>query len=97
MPRYCPRLEPAGENHAALFMSVAAIRPAVEEAAGICMNWSLNLSYTFRKLPSLNKYDDLVNVSAVATTLVTMSDADVKPTTSSLAGDATTTQSFLSD
>ena len=38
MPKYCPLLEPAGENQAALLISVAAIIPAVEEDAGMNMN-----------------------------------------------------------
>ena len=35
IPKYCPLRDPAGENQGALFKSVAAMIPAVEEAAGI--------------------------------------------------------------
>ena len=38
IPRYEPLLAPAGENHAALFKSVAAIIPAVDDDAGIVIN-----------------------------------------------------------
>ena len=43
----------------------------------------------------MNRYDDFVNVSAVAMVFVTAVEAEVTLTTSLLAGDVTTTQSFL--
>ena len=42
----------------------------------------------------MNRYDDFVNVSAVAMVFVTAVEAEVTLTTSLLAGDVTTTQSL---
>ena len=44
IPRYAPRLGPAGENQGAAFASVAAMIPAVEDEAGIKRYLSLYLS-----------------------------------------------------
>ena len=90
IPRYLPRLEPAGENQGAATKSVAAISPAVDDAAGILMYLSLYLSYTFKKLLSCTKYVDLLYVllhvrTAALVPVVTAAKRD---------GEATATQSF---
>ena len=90
IPRYLPRLEPAGENQRAATKSVAAISPAVEDAAGILIYLSLYLSYTFKKLLSCTKYVDLVYVLLHARTAAFVPVV----TTAVREGDATATQSL---
>ena len=60
IPNNLPLRCPAGENQLAATKSVAAIRPATELFAGILINWSLYLSYTFKKLLSVTKYEPFV-------------------------------------
>ena len=90
IPRYLPRLDPAGENQRADTSSLAAIIPAVEDAAGILMYLSLYLSYTFKKLLSCTKYVDLVYVLLHARTAALVPVV----TTAVREGDATATQSL---
>ena len=77
-------------------LSVAAMIPAVEEAAGIMIYLSLYLSYTFRKLLSQIRYEllPILATARVAIVLVTIVAGLATPTTSDLAGDTQTTQSF---